>query len=284
MEAAMTTTNTATAPALQPAARANRSHRRTPAQDPGPQLAAVASNPEVDPCDLACDAMPGYVCGDLTQPDTSWLLTHTAHCGYCNRMLKGYERLDDVLDDLNEVAAEAPPLASVLQVPHAAFGRVDSPVGPLWIAVTDKGVAEISFASRQPEKEFRRNLEDRGLLPVPDAGAVARIADQLREYFEGRRDRFEVPLDFSGVSPFTRAVLDATAAIQFGQVRTYRQIAQQVGKPGATRAVGNALHRNPIPLIIPCHRIVRSDASLGGYAGGPEIKQKLLSHEGVSLV
>ncbi|MEA2584044.1 MAG: methylated-DNA-[protein]-cysteine S-methyltransferase, partial [Thermomicrobiales bacterium] len=87
----------------------------------------------------------------------------------------------------------------------------------------------------------------------------------------------------SGVSPFTRSVLTATAEVPYGRLSTYRDIAQQVGRPSATRAVGNALGRNPIPVIVPCHRIVRSDASLGGYTGGLEIKERLLSLEGVYL-
>jgi O-6-methylguanine DNA methyltransferase len=198
-------------------------------------------------------------------------------------MLKDYERLDDLLDHLHQVAAEAPPVPRVLSRPRAAYGHIDSPIGPLFIAVTEKGVTEIGFAGQKSDADFRDQLEDRGLRPIPDATAIERVAGQLREYFAGRRNRFQVPLDFYGVTPFTRSVLDATAEIPFGQVRTYRQIAQQVGKPGATRAVGNALNRNPIAVIVPCHRIIRSDSSLGGYGGGPEIKQRLLSLEGVSF-
>jgi methylated-DNA-[protein]-cysteine S-methyltransferase len=105
----------------------------------------------------------------------------------------------------------------------------------------------------------------------------------LAEYFSGKRSRFQVPLDYSGLTPFTRSVLDATAEVPFGELRTYRQIAERVGRPRATRAVGNALHRNPIPVIIPCHRIVRSDASIGGYGGGVAIKEQLLHLEGAPI-
>ncbi|MGH2559487.1 MAG: methylated-DNA--[protein]-cysteine S-methyltransferase, partial [Thermomicrobiales bacterium] len=131
------------------------------------------------------------------------------------------------------------------------------------------------------EEEFRRELEHRGWFPVPDQMAIQRVAEQLREYFEGRRNHFEIPLDFDDLTPFTRSVLTATAEVPFGQVRTYRDIAERVGKPRATRAVGNALNRNPIPVVIPCHRIVGSDGSLVGYGGGIDIKEHLLHHEGV---
>ncbi len=117
----------------------------------------------------------------------------------------------------------------------------------------------------------------------PDCAVVSNAARQLHEYFGGHRERFDLPLDFTGVSPFTRTVLEATTEVPFGRLDTYRGIASRVGKPSATRAVGNALGRNPIPVVVPCHRIVRSDASLGGYTGGLQIKQRLLALEGVTL-
>ena len=130
---------------------------------------------------------------------------------------------------------------------------------------------------------FHGHLHARGFRPMQNWQAVADVAAQLSEYFRGERNRFEVPLDFSGITPFTRAVLDATADVPFGRLSTYRQVAEQIGQPKATRAVGNALGRNPIPIVVPCHRIVRSDSSLGGYTGGIQIKEHLLSLEGVLL-
>jgi O-6-methylguanine DNA methyltransferase len=149
------------------------------------------------------------------------------------------------------------------------------------VAVTDEGVCEIGFGVYETQDEYRRRLEARGFAPVADADAVAPLAAQLEEYFLGRRRRFDLPLDFTGVTPFTRSVLEATAAVPFGHLSTYRQIADRIGRPRATRAVGNALGRNPIPVVVPCHRVVRSDATLGGYTGGLGIKQHLLSLEGV---
>lgn len=102
---------------------------------------------------------------------------------------------------------------------------------------------------------------------------------EIGAYLAGRLCSFRAPCDISGLSAFTRAVLEVTARIPYGQVRSYRWIAGRLGKPGASRAVGNALARNPIPIIIPCHRVVRSDGDLGGYALGLNWKRRLLKLE-----
>ncbi|MEA2531548.1 MAG: methylated-DNA-[protein]-cysteine S-methyltransferase [Thermomicrobiales bacterium] len=270
--------------------RRRRAAKATAAPPPKPSptvdLEGAAKRPGTDPCDIACEAMPGFVVGDLNQRDTGWLLDHTQSCKCCRDNLGQYERLDEMLDRLNRFVTDdlpTPPPFALPSIRRAGYGRIDSPIGPLFIAASDAGVCEIGFGSSETEATFQHHLQERGFRPVPDWNAVAGVARQLREYFGGERDRFEVPLDFSGVSPFTRSVLTATAEVPYGRLSTYRHIAQQVGRPSATRAVGNALGRNPIPVIVPCHRIVRSDASLGGYTGGLEIKERLLSLEGVYL-
>ncbi len=254
-------------------------------------IIAAAHQPGIDPCDVACDAMPGHVVGDLTPPETAWLLDHTSDCSYCANMLNGYERVDDALERLIPPASQAapPPLPFLPSTRRASYRTIESPVGRLLVAATEAGVCEIGFARSESEAEFRGRLVARGLTPVPDLDEATvatggQAIAQLREYFEGRRNRFDVPLDFAGVTPFTRAVLDATAEIPFGHLSTYRDIATRIGKPGATRAVGNALGRNPIPVIVPCHRVVRSGGSLGGYTGGIQIKERLLALEGAALV
>lgn len=251
-----------------------------------PRLAQVANQPGTDPCDVACDAMPGHIVGDLSPSDISWLLSHTAVCSYCANVLHSYEQIDDVLDTLSQRLPATPPRwlpKKVPAAPRAGYASIDSPVGPLFVAVTDAGVCEVGFAVNESEAEFRHRLIDRGLEPVLDPAVADRVASQLLEYFGGHRNQFDVSLDFTGVSPFTRDVLSATAKIPFGHLETYRQIAERVGRPRAFRAVGNALGRNPIPVIVPCHRVIRSDLSLGGYTGGISIKQRLLSLEGVTL-
>ena len=160
---------------------------------------------------------------------------------------------------------------------------MDSPIGPLMIASTDRGVCEICFGQNETESQFLHHLRTRGFRPIHNQTAISNVAAQLAEYFRGERDHFEVPFDVSGTTPFTQAVLKATAEVPFGHLTSYRGIAERIGQPSATRAVGNALGRNPIPVLIPCHRIVRSDSSLGGYTGGLQIKEKLLALEGALL-
>jgi methylated-DNA-[protein]-cysteine S-methyltransferase len=290
MDVAMTTLTGTTSISRTTPLRRRRVAKATasPAPNPDPMvnLERAAKQPGSEPCDVACEAMPGFVIGDLNQRDCGWLVDHTQVCGYCRNMLDSYERLDNVLDRLNQVVTNdlpAPPPFVIPSSRRAGYGRIDSPLGPLFIAASDAGVCEIGFGINENETVFQHHLEERGFRPVADWNAVAGVARQLREYFGGQRDRFEVPLDFSGVSPFTRSVLTATAQVPFGSLSSYRDIAQQVGRPSATRAVANALGRNPIPVIVPCHRVIRSDHSLGGYTGGLEIKEQLLSLEGVSI-
>jgi methylated-DNA-[protein]-cysteine S-methyltransferase len=257
-----------------------------PSTSPEPHLAVIAKEDGVDECDVCCEAMPGYVLGDLDKQDGTWLVGHTETCGYCQRMLHKYERLDSVLDQVQMLTTEhlpTPPPFFMPLMPRAMYAQIESPLGPLFVAATDVGVCEVGFGCNQTESVFQHQLKERGFRPVPDAHALVNVSRQLREYFGGMRDHFEVPFDFSGVSLFTQSVLTATTQVPFGHLSTYRDIAQQVGRPSATRAVGNALGRNPIPVIIPCHRIVRSDHSIGGYTGGIEIKERLLSLEGVML-
>ena len=123
-----------------------------------------------------------------------------------------------------------------------------------------------------------------GVLDRPATAAARRLAEQAREeiaeYFAGRRRRFELDVDLQLVSDFTRRVLEATRRIEYGKVSTYQQVAARIGRPHASRAVGNALGKNPVPIVIPCHRVVASDG-LGGFTGGLGYKRKLLAIEGI---
>ena len=277
--------------------------RDAPTSNPPIGILQAAEQPNVDPCDIACDAMPAHLIGDLTPREDAWLLAHTNRCTYCRNVLHRYHRIDDMLDRLQRYVDPLPvPPPFRLPAPtrtpqsrsvaparqrRASYGTIESPIGPLRVAVSDAGVCEIGFAANEGEAAFRARLEERGFAPAAclesDLGpeGMAQVTRQLQEYFGGKRDRFDIPIDFSGVSPFTKSVLTATAAVPFGQWSTYREIAAKIGSPGASRAVGNALGRNPIPVIGPCHRIVRSDATLGGYTGGLGIKERLLEIEGV---
>ena len=119
-------------------------------------------------------------------------------------------------------------------------------------------------------------------VKVLEGGSLLEAAE-LEDYFSGRRKTFEVPIDFRFVTPFQERVLRATARIPFGSVSSYGEIARQIGKPEAQRAVGGALGHNPVPIIIPCHRVIAANGSIGGYTGGLEIKRELFKIEGISL-
>lgn len=248
-------------------------------------LAFEASRPDVDECDVCCDAMPGYVCGDLKVIDKQWIDEHTAHCGYCQRQLTGYQRLDHLLSEFeqDQCAQVEVPAFTKRTRQFARYGTMESPLGTLIIAVTDAGVAEITFGRNTSTEEFLGHMVHRGFDPVADQQAVNPVVTQLTEYFGGNRNVFDVPVDFSGLSPFAKNVLQATAEVPFGEVATYSQIAKQISNPGASRAVGNALGRNPVPIILPCHRVVPADHSIGNYTGGVDIKVRLLSIEGALL-
>ncbi len=250
------------------------------------QLARKAATAGIDPCDLALEAMPGYVIGDMLEADENWVDQHTEQCNYCRNELHWYERIDNLLDHVSkkDLTGELDLFIPTIRLRkrEARYGSMPSPIGDLYIAVSDEGICEIAFGRRGIER-FLTTLERRGYQPVSDQEAIDEASQQLREYFSGRRHIFDVPVDLSGVTPFTQDVLRAAAEVPFGQLVTYTDIARSIGRPRATRAVGNALGRNPVPVIVPCHRIVRSDRSIGGYTGGLDIKERLLTIEGTML-
>jgi methylated-DNA-[protein]-cysteine S-methyltransferase len=162
-----------------------------------------------------------------------------------------------------------------------AYATADSPLGPLTVAATDKGLVTLAYPNRPLDavlEDLSRRVSPR-ILEAP--ARLDRARRELDEYFEGRRERFELPLDWSLTRGFGRKVLQATARIGFGQVSTYREVAERAGSPRAVRAAGNALGSNPMPVIVPCHRVLRTGGALGGYTGGLEKKEYLLTLEGV---
>lgn len=144
----------------------------------------------------------------------------------------------------------------------------------LFIHTTESGVKGLGLGRKRTALRFFG--KNGGTLSKRWEVAVRK---ELSAYFAGRRQLFSAPCDLGGLPPFTRAVLKITAQIPYGQMRSYRWVAERLGKPKAMRAVGNALARNPIPVIIPCHRVVRSDGTLGGYALGLHWKRRLLDLE-----
>jgi methylated-DNA-[protein]-cysteine S-methyltransferase len=162
-----------------------------------------------------------------------------------------------------------------------AVGAVESPVGELYVALTPKGLARVAFASEDRDDVLAELAERLSPRILESRRATDEIRRELAEYFEGRRTRFEVPVDRRLIRGIARDVLRVTSRIPFGRTATYTEVADRIGRPRAARAVGNALGSNPIPIVIPCHRVLRSGGALGGYGGGVERKQLLLDLEGV---
>lgn len=161
-----------------------------------------------------------------------------------------------------------------------AYGTVESPLGDLTVAVTPRGLVRIAYPGRELDVvlgELARKVSPR-VLEAPARLDVVRR--QLEDYFEGRRRVFELPIDWSLEHGFTARVLRATARIPAGQVASYREVATAAGNERAVRAAGNALGSNHIPIVVPCHRVVRTGGALGGYTGGIERKEFLLRLEG----
>jgi methylated-DNA-[protein]-cysteine S-methyltransferase len=171
-------------------------------------------------------------------------------------------------------AAEAAGLVDV------AVATMDSPVGELYLAVTPAGLACIAYDDQDRDRLERRFASELSPRVLVSARATEPVRRELEEYFDGARQAFDVAVDLRLMSPFVRKVLTVTARVPFGEVSTYGAVAARIGRPSAARAVGAALGANPIPIVMPCHRIVGASGKLTGYAGGLHRKEFLLQLEG----
>ena len=163
-----------------------------------------------------------------------------------------------------------------------AYTHADSPVGELLLATSARGLLTVYYLDRRDEDQLLARIANHVSPRVLEAPArLDEPRRQLEDYFEGRRRDFDLPLDWTLVSEFGRRVLGRTAAIPFGKVSTYGEVAREIGSPGAARATGNALGANPIPIVVPCHRVLAAGGGLGGYTGGTQRKETLLRIEGV---
>jgi methylated-DNA-[protein]-cysteine S-methyltransferase len=161
-----------------------------------------------------------------------------------------------------------------------AYDVVDSPVGPLLVAAGDAGVCRISFSTDEAPERLARDF---GVRVLRASRPVDDVRRQLDEYFEGKREHFDVRVDLRVAAPFHREVLTELARVPYGETTTYGALAAKVGRPRAARAIGLAMNRNPIPIVLPCHRVLGSSGSLTGYAGGLDKKELLLRLEGAIL-
>jgi len=162
-----------------------------------------------------------------------------------------------------------------------AYTSADSPFGTLLLATTRRGLVRVGLPNQDPD-ELLADLAARVSPRVLEAPAeLDEVRRELDLYFEGRLDRFDLPLDWRLSSGFRRRVLRAIDRIPYGQTRNYTEMARKAGNERAVRAAGSACGSNPIPLIVPCHRVLRTSGALGGYGGGLPMKQALLELEGV---
>jgi methylated-DNA-[protein]-cysteine S-methyltransferase len=195
-------------------------------------------------------------------------------------LARGLARITDAtVDHLDALHARLAAAAQHEGVLDIAYRFVDSPVGALLIAATELGLVRVAYAGEGHDTVLQ-SLADRispRILLAP--GRLDTVARQLDEYFAGKRQEFSVPLDWRLSAGFRNTVLRHLPEIGYGHTASYAAVARLAGNPNAVRAVGSACATNPLPVVVPCHRVVRSDGAMGGYLGGPEAKRLLLTLE-----
>ncbi len=189
-------------------------------------------------------------------------------------------RLRETASSLDSAPPELADAAAAAGLLDVAYTKLDSPVGQLLLAATPSGLIRIAYVDGDQEEailtELARRVSPR-LLTAPRR--LDQPRRELDEYFGGHRRRFELELDWRLMSAFGQRVLQTTAAIPYGSVSTYKQVATEAGSPRGFRAAGNALGANPLPIVLPCHRVLQSGGGLGGYTGGLQRKRTLLALE-----
>lgn len=182
--------------------------------------------------------------------------------------------------DVDRLRARLAAAAEVEGILDVAYRTVDTPVGPLLLAATEQGLVRVAYPN-QGHDAVLQALADRVSPRVLHApGRLDPVARQLDDYFAGRRQRFDVPLDWRLSTGFRSTVLHHLAInVDYGHTASYAALAALAGNPKAVRAVGTACATNPLPVVVPCHRVVRSDGAIGNYAGGVEAKRTLLELE-----
>lgn len=195
-------------------------------------------------------------------------------------LARGLARITDAtVDDFDALHARLAAAAQHEGVLDIAYRVVDSPVGALLIAASELGLVRVAYASEGHDTVLQ-SLADKispRILLAP--GRLDTVARQLDEYFAGKRQEFSVPLDWRLSAGFRNTVLRHLPEIGYGHTASYAAVARLAGNPNAVRAVGSACATNPLPVVVPCHRVVRSDGAMGGYLGGPEAKRLLLTLE-----
>jgi methylated-DNA-[protein]-cysteine S-methyltransferase len=183
---------------------------------------------------------------------------------------------DLALEPLHDQLVAQADQADLLDI---SYRTIDSPLGPLLLAATPAGLVRVAFDREGHDDVLARLATDVSPRILRSPARLDDVARQLDEYFAGGRHRFDVPVDLQLAHGFRRTVLDHLRDITYGTTASYSAVAAASGSPAAVRAVGSACANNPVPVIVPCHRVVRSDGSIGQYLGGPEAKRALLDLE-----
>lgn len=201
-------------------------------------------------------------------------------------MTNGVER--DIQEATRALPAAGPSPAAMKRLVRRAqreglldvtYAQVDSPLGPLTAVTTPAGLVTLAYPDRPLDDVLAKIASEISPRILEAPGRLDPLRRELDQYFNGRRQKFDHPIDWSLTRGFFRDVLKATAGIRYGKVSTYAEVAAKAGNPKAVRAAGNGLGSNPIPVVVPCHRVVRSGGGLGGYTGGLERKEFLLDLE-----
>ena len=187
--------------------------------------------------------------------------------------------LDDTPDHLRRLHDRLAAAAQAEGVLDVAYRTVDSPVGSLLLAATDLGLVRVAYDIEDHETVLQALADQISPRVLSSAARLDEVVRELDEYFEGRRRTFDVTLDWRLSKGFRSTVLHALPGIGYGHTASYADVAQLAGNPKAVRAVGSACATNPLPVVVPCHRVVRSDGAMGGYLGGVEAKRTLLGLE-----
>ena len=243
-------------------------------------------------CSHFSRTVDSWLAGDVDQTRRIRLERHAKTCPVCQ---PAWGRVRRIAGVLNQVSAETAAVVteesitatrdrlravfSLAKLPPVRFSSLRTPIGVVFFGVSDHGLCDVALGLRY-DAEYRARLATRAPEVWRDDRALQSVRAELESYFAGMRQRFSIPTDLRAVTPFVARVLRAARRVPFGRLTSYGAIADRLGARGASRAVGNALGSNPIPIVIPCHRVVRGTGSLGGYTGGVGRKRSLLQLEG----
>jgi len=230
-------------------------------------------------CEQATVLLDAFRTSELTHSEQDAIEHHIASCESCRAELDELQRMSGSL--LKHISlAPASICRAVITTLGDRIGAVETVFGQVWVGFNERGLTFVSLLPSQPmhaQTAYRRRLgRDATLADVPP-----RLAHAVKEAAEGRWSK-DVPVDLNGLPTFERSVLEKMRTIPAGEVRPYAWLAAEAGSPRAVRAVGNIMNRNPVPLILPCHRVVPSTGGVGNYAYGSGIKRALLQREGAS--